>query len=282
MLILVFVACFTLRASHFTLCFTPLLFFFFTSYKYDNVSRSSWCDVDCWDDTAAVNGQRGRSLTTVPRHAIYQSWTHADGSNAHKHTHTYISCTHTCTTQRQEAHKQAEQQVGTHTLIELPTVMYLPLVAASSRSLSPHKSQVSHDFSCWHPCWGKPVKVCNNIMQPVLSFSCCFQFSLLCLSLVCLSPYLPVPLFSLTVRNPHRSIAVQLCLSFCFWFVFVHRHCATPYKAFLPPNLFFMICFHSFLFLKLFYALLQWVGRKNRFYFWMGQHHKHSYCILCT
>lgn len=134
----------------------------------------------------------------------------------HISAHTRIPRTHTCTTHRQEAHKQAEQQVGTHTLIELPTVMYSPLVAASSCSLSPHKSQVSHDFSCWHPCWGKPVKVCNNIMPPVLSFSCCSLCSLLCLSLVCLSPYLPVPLFSSTVQNPHGSIAVQLCLGFGF------------------------------------------------------------------
>lgn len=77
-------------------------------------------------------------------------------------------------------------------------------------------SQVSHVFwlvfSRWHPCWKKLVKVCSAIMQPVLCFSCCSLFVLLCWSLVFLSSYLPLPARLHT--NPYRSAAVQLCLCF--------------------------------------------------------------------
>lgn len=77
-------------------------------------------------------------------------------------------------------------------------------------------NQVSHNSSCWLPCLRKLIKVCNIVMQPALSHSCCSPFSLFCLPLVCLSSYLPVPLFSSAAQNPYGFTAVQLCLS--FWF----------------------------------------------------------------
>lgn len=113
-----------------------VLFLYLASYKYDNVSGLSWSGEDCCDDTVAVTGPAW-ALAHVHRHAIHQSWTHA----THMNTHT--------------------QHSG---------VAYGDVFASFCRRKS---SQVSHDSSCWRRCWRKPVKVCNNIMQLVLSVSCC-------------------------------------------------------------------------------------------------------------
>lgn len=102
-------------------------------------------------ETAAMTlwlspGRRGRSL--VHRNAIHQSWTHATHMN-----------THTRTQHSGGAYSDRFASFGRRKL-----------------------SQVSHDSSCWRPRSRKPVKVCNIIMQLVLSFS----WSSLSRSSVCL------------------------------------------------------------------------------------------------
>lgn len=122
-------------------------------------------------------------LTTVPRHARHKTQTHT-------HTHRVDNLTLNHIT----AHSDTLSLCG-------PSLC---------------KNQVSHKSSCWLPCLRKLIKVCNIVMQPALSHSCCSPFSLFCLPLVCLSSYLPVPLFSSAAQNPYGFTAVQLCLS--FWF----------------------------------------------------------------
>lgn len=125
-------------------------------------------------------------LTTVPRHARHKTQTH---------TH-------------------SERKAGVDNLTLNHITAHSDTLSLCGPSLC--KNQVSHNSSCWLPCLRKLIKVCNIVMQPALSHSCCSPFSLFCLPLVCLSSYLPVPLFSSAAQNPYGFTAVQLCLS--FWF----------------------------------------------------------------
>lgn len=245
-------------ARFYLLSFCHFFFFFKSSYKYDNVSRSSWSGVDCWDNTVADNGQRGRSL---PRHAIYQSWTHADGSNTHIDTHTHIPCTHTCTTQESsQTSRTAAGQTHSH------RVAYSDVFACVCSFLEQPKSPQEPSFTPFFLLASMLGKACQGVQQH--NAACAFPlFSLLCLSPVCLSPYLPVPLFSLTVQNPYRSIAAQFCLSFCFWFVFawvfVPWHSAPPNQAFLPVY----TSWYVFIVFIFGFFFMHFSSDWNRFYF---------------
>lgn len=111
-----------------------VLFLYLASYKYDNVSGSSWSGEDCCDDTVAVTRPAWALARAQKRHS-----SELDSRNTHEHTHT-----------------RTQHSGGA----------YSDRFASFGRRKS---SQVSHDSSCWRS--RKPVKVCNIIMQLVLSFS---------------------------------------------------------------------------------------------------------------
>lgn len=123
---------------------------------------------------------------------------------------------YTCTTQRPESSHTSRAAAGqTHT----HTVAYSDVFASFCCYLvqpkSPQEPSFTQFFSLASMVGKKPVKVCNDIMQPELSVSRCSLFSLLCLS--------PVPLS----LSPGTTLQLD-----CTKSILIHHSATVPQ---LPP-----------------------------------------------